>query len=200
MLCVHRLLSLSLYGRKEMLIQIIAVVWMECKKVMKEYLCKKKHNQRSMQFTLATNDFIEPARTLGYSLCEVRTKVDRVAMGYQHFCSLITPAGWTILHVQPIYAAVPPVFDRWKDMFTKLLMWNYKVWQDCISGRWYLSFEELWRGIWFISRLLSAVGDFDMESGKFLPTFNAGFFVLSPNRGSFNIMMKGILRCMRYQI
>jgi len=131
MLCVHRLLSLSLYGRKEMLIQIIAVVWMECKKVMKEYLCKKKHNQRSMQFTLATNDFIEPARTLGYSLCEVRTKVDRVAMGYQHFCSLITPAGWTILHVQPIYAAVPPVFDRWKDMFTKLLMWNYKVWQDC---------------------------------------------------------------------
>jgi len=116
----------------------------------------------------------------------------------EQFYHLIASAGWSILPVKPIYAPAPPAFQRWKEMFTKLLMWNYTEYDKIV----YLDSDTLvlqnFDEIFYSPAEFSAVGDIDFETKSFLTTFNAGVFVLSPNQDSFNKIMNDIHLTNRY--
>jgi len=157
--------------------------------------------QNNAVFTLiTTNDFTDAARTLVHSLIRAHVSAKFVAMilpGVDaHSECLLQSAGWDILRVQPIPAPKPPTLDRWKDMFTKLLLWNLTEYDKLV----YLDSDTIvvdnFDEIFDSPAEFSAVGDINNRAFGF--TFNAGMFVLKPNSNTFNQIMQDIYKTGSY--
>jgi len=156
--------------------------------------------KRAVCTLLTTEDYVLAARTLGYSIKKTNTSADMVAyivdtISAKSIC-LMRDAGWKVIEIIKVVPAPAEPYYRFKDMFTKLLLWNATQYDvityfdsDMIA---LLPFDEVFHS----PAQFSAVGDYFDHS--FTDKFNAGFFVLRPNHDTYNDIMSKIADTSKY--
>ena len=159
------------------------------------YFIRKQHSQKLVITQFYTENYLNGVLTLAYSIWKWHPEVD-IAILYiedqvkPSSVALLERIGCKLHRVGRILPVAEPIFDRFKDQYTKFEIWNFIEYDRIV----YIDADCLVVGD--ISALLdlpssipfAAIGD--AWENEFKDHFNAGVMSLKPSKDTFHALIE----------